>query len=220
MSGILDTLPLSQIEEDESFRLRSDGDVSGLGQSLAREGQLVPVDVRLRGPGRWQLITGFRRLAALRLLKRDRVLARLHDSLSDEDALRLALADDLWHRALSEPELQALRERLNSAGQYGGDAAEAIEHALGESPPAPEPEEQDLDVFSRDLVDRLTELSADLASVYSMWADVEPGVREQMLVHLRYASELLPFLEAPGSSEVEAAAEAGPDSEPEEPGDG
>jgi ParB family transcriptional regulator, chromosome partitioning protein len=201
MSGILDTLPLSQIEDDDSFRLRSEGDVSALGQSLAREGQLVPVDVRLRGPGRWQLVTGFRRLAALRLLKRDRVLARLHDSLSDADALRLALADDLWHRALSPEELQALRERLTAAGQYGGDAAEAIEGALGESPPPPEPEEQDLDVFSRDLVERLTELSADLASVTSMWAEVEPGVREQILVHLRYAHDLVPFLEEPAPAE-------------------
>jgi ParB family transcriptional regulator, chromosome partitioning protein len=201
--GGLETLPLTQIEEDATFRLRPEGDVAGLAQSIARSGQLVPVEVRLRGPGRWQLVTGFRRIAALKLLRRDRVLARLHDDLGDAGALDLALVDDLAHRTLSREELEAVRETLMARSWYGAAAQETVERALGEAPPPPEPEELDLDVFSRDLVARLAELSGDLASVFDAWADVEPAVQEQIRAQLRYNRDLLPFLEGapPGSSD-------------------
>lgn len=206
-SGSVEILPLSQIEGDEIFRLRPEGDVAGLAQSIARDGQLVPVEVRLLGPGRWQLVTGFRRVAALKLLRRDRVSARLHDALSDEQALSLALADDLARRDLGEDELHELRERLQGRGWYGPSAQEAIERALGELPPPPEPEELDLDVFSRDVAARLTELSQDLATIYDAWPDVEPELREQIRAQLRYARDLLPFLAESDS--------ASPDDEPD-----
>ncbi|MHB8417183.1 MAG: ParB/RepB/Spo0J family partition protein [Myxococcales bacterium] len=197
----LEILPLEQIEEDATFRLRPEGDVAGLAQSLAREGQLLPVEVRLRGPGRWQLVTGFRRVAALRLLRREQVLARLHDELGDEEALSLALADDLARRELGRDELEALRARLREQGRYGPAVQEILECALGEAPPPPEPEELDLDVFSRELAGRLEAISLDLASVYEAWRDVEPTVREQIRTQLGYGRDLLPFLEEPAPQE-------------------
>jgi ParB family transcriptional regulator, chromosome partitioning protein len=200
MVGTLDVLPLSQIDDDRRFRLRPEGDVGGLAQSLARVGQLLPVEVRLRGPGRWQLVAGFRRVAALQLLKRDLVLARLHDSLSDEEALAIALADTVSPRPFAREELVALRERLQADGHYDPAAQEVLERALGEAPLPPEPEEQDLDIFSRETATELASLSADLASLYESWGDVEPGVREQICEQVRYFHDLLPFLE-----EVDAA---------------
>ncbi len=197
----LEILPLDQIEADDTFRLRPEGDVAGLAQSLAREGQLLPVEVRLRGPGRWQLVAGFRRVAALRLLRRDKVLARLHDDLGDHEALVLALADDLARRDLPREELEALRARLREQGRYGPAAQEMLEQALGEAPPPPEPEEVDLDVFSRDLAARLEEISLDLASVFEAWQDVEPAVREQIRAQLRYGRDLLPFLDESADSQ-------------------
>jgi ParB-like chromosome segregation protein Spo0J len=214
MVGTLDVLPLSQIEDDPVFRLRPEGDVGSLAQSLARVGQLLPVEVRLRGPGRWQLIAGFRRVAALHLLKRDAVLARLHDSLSDEDALAIALAGAVSPRPLTREELVALRERLEAEGHYDPAAQEVIERALGESPPPPEPEEQDLDVFSRETANQLASLAADMATLYESWSDVEPGVQEQMRLQLRYLRDLLPFLE-----EEDAAVESEEPEESEEPDD-
>jgi hypothetical protein len=195
MVGTLDVLPLSQIDDDRSFRLRPEGDVGGLAQSLARVGQLLPIEVRLRGPGRWQLVAGFRRVAALQLLKRDSVLARLHDSLSDEEALAIALADTVSPQSLGRDELLALRERLQAEGHYDSAAQEVIERALGEAPLPPEPEEQDLDVFSRETAGELAALSADVATLYESWGDVEPEVREQICLQIRYFHDLLPFLE-------------------------
>jgi len=213
MVGTLDVLPLSQIDDDPAFRFRPEGDVGGLAQSLARVGQLLPVEVRLRGPGRWQLIAGFRRVAALHLLKREVVLARLHDSLSDEEALSMALAGAVSPRPLSRDELLALRERLETEGHYDPAAQEVLERALGEAPLPPEPEEQDLDIFSRETATELASLSADMATLYESWNDVEPSVREQMRVQLRYLHDLLPFLE-------ESESQAGSDDVDELGGEG
>jgi ParB family transcriptional regulator, chromosome partitioning protein len=195
MVGSLDTLPLSQIDEDLAFRLRPEGDVTGLAQSIAREGQLVPIEVRLRGPGRWQVVAGFRRVAALRLLKREHALARLHDQLSDEEALALAVADGVTERPLAREELEALRGRLAEEQRYGAAVQEAIERALGEAPPPPEPEEIDLDVFSREVRDRLAELAVDVGSLFENWNDADQEVREDVRAQLRYFRDLLPFLE-------------------------
>jgi ParB family chromosome partitioning protein len=195
MVGSLDTLPLSQVDDDQAFRLRVDGDVTGLAQSIAREGQLVPIEVRLRGPGRWQIIAGFRRVAALRLLQREHVLARLHDQLGDEEALALAIADGVTERPLGRDDLEALRARLTEEGRYGPAVEEAVARALGEAPPPPEPEEVDLDVFSRDVRGHLANLALDVGALYENWPDVDPSVREDVRTQLRYFRDLLPFLE-------------------------
>jgi hypothetical protein len=195
MVGTLDVLPLSQIENDAAFQLRPVGDVGGLAQSLARLGQLLPVEVRLRGPGRWQLVAGFRRVAALQLLKRDVVLARLHDTLSDQEALAIAIAGAVSPQPLSRDELIALRGKLESEGHYDPAAQEVLERALGEAPLPPEPEEQDLDIFSRETATQLASIAADMATLYESWGDVEGSVREQMRLQLRYLHDLLPFLE-------------------------
>lgn len=202
MVGTLDTLPLSQLDGDSAFRLRTEGDVTGLAQSMAREGQLVPIELRLRGPGVWQVVAGFRRVAALRLLQRGHVLARLHDQLSDDEALALALANGVTERPCSRGELEVLRERLVAEGRYGAAAQEAVERALGEAPPPPEPEEVDLDVFSRDIRDRLAGLAVDVGSLFENWSDLDAPVRADLRAQCRYFSDLLPFLEEPGEDVV------------------
>src|SRR5687767_3470540 len=71
-------ISLDRIDEDDAFRICSEGELSPLATDIARLGQLFPIELRLRRPDRFQIICGFRRVAALRFLKRDKVLARLH----------------------------------------------------------------------------------------------------------------------------------------------
>src|SRR4051794_33156785 len=85
-------IPLERLDEDTRFQVREPGDISLLATDIARLGQLFPVDLRLKPPDRFQVICGFRRVAALKFLQRERVLARLHTDLSDDDALLLSLA--------------------------------------------------------------------------------------------------------------------------------
>jgi hypothetical protein len=111
----LSYVPLSSVLDDTTFRLRPPGDVSSLAQSMAQCGQLFAVELRQVGDS-WQPITGFRRLEALRLLHRDRVLARLHPELPDTQAAMIAAADALDTRPLEEEDLLEIRERYRAMG--------------------------------------------------------------------------------------------------------
>jgi ParB family transcriptional regulator, chromosome partitioning protein len=226
-TGAVELVRLAEISTDEHFRLREPGDVADLATSIGRLGQLSPVELRLTpgaGPGepRWQVVAGFRRLAALRLLQRDEVLARLHDRLPDEDAWALALAQGLLTEPLSALELEALRERLKASGPASALAwaDELVDEAQVRAPVPPglrepfhaflhqpraveagaaqaEPEtvEMSPEELSRELAVRLFEVNQDLAAAWEAWADLPAEGRRQILDQARYLAELFPFLE-------------------------
>ena len=151
-TGAVEFIALEDIAPDEAFRLRPEGDVSDLATSLGRLGQLVPVELRpwpgagSDGP-RWQVVAGFRRMAAVRLLARERVLARLHAELSDGDAWGVALTQALLQEPLGEVELGALRERLEASGTAPW-AEELVEDALARAPVSPELRERFLEFLA------------------------------------------------------------------------
>lgn len=137
-TGSVVFVPLEAIAPDETFRLRPEGDVSVLAASIGRLGQLAPVELRpLAGAGeggpQHQVVAGFRRLAALRMLLRDRVLARVHESLSDEDAWGIALVEGLTGEPMVETELVTLRDRLAASGVAPW-ALELVEEARARAP--------------------------------------------------------------------------------------
>lgn len=119
-------VPLARIAQDTTFRLRQPGDVSSLARSIAQAGQLFPIEVRPAGEG-YQPITGFRRLAALRLLVRDRVLVRIHPALGDEAAALIAAADALDDAPLDRADLLEMRERYRAMGW----STPALEELIG-----------------------------------------------------------------------------------------
>jgi orotate phosphoribosyltransferase len=137
-TGAVEFVSLDDVAPDERFRLRPDGDVATLASSIGRVGQLVPVELRplpgaVEGGPRWQVVAGFRRLAGLRLLLRERVLARLHAELPDPDAWALAIAHALLVEPLTVGELEALRERLAAEGVARW-AGELIDEAIARAP--------------------------------------------------------------------------------------
>jgi hypothetical protein len=141
-TGAVEFVPLSAISDDGTFRLRDVGDVSALAASMGRLGHLVPVELRrLASPAgaapRFQVVAGFRRLAALRLLARERVLARVHGTLDDEDAWGIALAHALLGEPLHAGELERLRARLAEA-KVAPWADELVDEALVRAPVDPE----------------------------------------------------------------------------------
>jgi ParB-like chromosome segregation protein Spo0J len=144
-TGAVAFVPLAAIAGDETFRLRDAGDVSALAASIGRLGHLVPVELRplpgaLPGGPRFQVVAGFRRLAALRMLARERVLARIHASLDDEDARAIARAHALVGEPLRANELEELRQRL-AAARIAPWAEELIEEALARGAEAAAPDD-------------------------------------------------------------------------------
>jgi hypothetical protein len=225
-TGAVEFVALDDIAIDDRFRLRPDGDVSALASSMGRLGQLVPIEVRpwpgaaSDGP-RWQVVTGFRRLAALGLLHRDRVLARVHATLADEEAWALALVQAILDEPLTAPEIEALRARLESEAVAPW-AADLLDEALVRAPldpdvrerffeflkgplpaaiervdeaqPEPEVVEVDADDLLRGLATRLYEVNQDLATAFASWRDLPLEGRQLVLAQARYVAELFPFL--------------------------
>ncbi|WP_267145457.1 ParB/RepB/Spo0J family partition protein [Myxococcus dinghuensis] len=191
-------MPLERLEDEASFRLRPEGDVSGLATDIARLGQLFPVDVRPLGGERFQLVCGFRRVAALRFLKRDAVQARVHTDLSDEDALLMSLAEAI-HATPVEPEvLEAKRDQLEAQGRLSAAVADMLEKALAtEESLAPEgvEEEIDADELAADVSQRLGAINQDLSLLADVFASLDESRRAELLMQLRYSSELVAYLE-------------------------
>lgn len=141
-TGTVEFVPLSEVSEDGTFRLREEGDVSALAASVGRLGQLAPIELRpLPGAGddgpRYQVVAGFRRLAALRMLLRGRVLARVHSALGDEDAWGLALGQALLSEPLDRAALERLRARLAEIPEASW-ADDLLDEALVRAPVEPE----------------------------------------------------------------------------------
>jgi hypothetical protein len=82
-------------------------------------------------------VAGFRRVAALRLLRRERALARVHGSLSDEDAWALSLSLALLTEPMDRAGLDALRERL-ALGELAPWADELVDEAVVRAPVDPD----------------------------------------------------------------------------------
>ena len=166
-TGAVDFVSIDDISDDGTFRLRLPGDVTLLAASIGRLGQLLPVELRPLPPAataarpegggagsadpedgflpevplapRWQVVAGFRRIEALRMLQRDRVLARIHAELDDEDAWALALSRPLLSEPYLASELEALRERIAGVAPW---AEELVEEALVRAPVSTEERER------------------------------------------------------------------------------
>jgi ParB-like chromosome segregation protein Spo0J len=225
-TGVVELVPLGAIIGDPTFRLRPEGDVAALAGSIARLGQLTPIELRPipspeGSPRRFQVVAGFRRLAAVALLARDRVLARVHARLDEDDAWGLALTQALLDQPLGAPELAALKERLASLAGAGWAEAlvdEALERAAaGEGAPAGAPpggeeasddaqdaagdaamEEAPVEVTPEELAEglatRLWEINSDLSVATDAWDDLPAHGRRIILEQLRFVAELHDYL--------------------------
>ncbi|XXF80638.1 ParB N-terminal domain-containing protein [Myxococcaceae bacterium GXIMD 01537] len=189
---------LEQLDEDACFRLRPEGDISALATDVARLGQLFPVDVRELGPERYQLVCGFRRVAALRFLKRDRVLARVHARLSDEDALLLSLAEAIHASPVEREELEARKAQLEAQGRLSAAVRDMLEKALEtEDGLAPEgvEEEVDADELAVDVTERLGDINQDLSLLADVFSSLDEARKAELLNQLRYSAQLVAYLE-------------------------
>ncbi len=196
--GTLTSIALEQVEEDATFRIRPAGEITQLATDLARLGQLFPVDVRPLGTDRYQIICGFRRVAALRFLKRDQVQARVHEGLSDDDALMMALASAIHATPVDREELEAKRDQLEEQGRLSAAARDMLEKALAaEDALAPETveEEVDADELAGDVSQRLGEINQDLSLLADVFNSLDEARRAELLMQLRYSAELVAYLE-------------------------
>jgi ParB family chromosome partitioning protein len=191
-------IALERVLDDKTFQVRPEGELSLLATDIARLGQLFPVDLRLVPPDKFQIISGFRRVAALRFLQRDKVLARLHTDISDEDALLTSLAAAIHGAPVTRENLSAVRARLEREGRLTPAARDMLEKALATedhlAPEGPE-EEVDADELALDVTARLGEINQDLALLADVFGSLDEERKRELVEQLRYSADLVAFLE-------------------------
>jgi len=110
--------------EDNTFLLRLEIDDFTLMESLQNEGQKFPVILRGKVP--YQIVSGFRRISALRKLFIEHVKAIVYPDLGDDEALKLALIENLQRSSLSNLEIALSCARLRKEGYSTFDISELI----------------------------------------------------------------------------------------------
>lgn len=195
-------LALERLDPDRTFLIRDEAEldeVTALATDIARLGQLVPIDVRLVAPDRLQIVTGFRRVAALRFLQREKVVARLHTELSTGDAMLMALASAIHSKSVTAEALVAVQARLTADGTLTPPAKDMLAKALAtDDSLAPEhvEEEVDADELASDVTMRLSQCNQDLSLLADVFDQLDDEKRAALLAQLKYSIELVAFLES------------------------
>ncbi len=126
-SSKLVEVPLDQLVESERLQFRQElPDIETLARDIKQRGQTTPAFVRLLPGGKYELISGYRRLAAIRRLNLEVILARVFPDLSDKETERLAISENLQRKDLSDLEHGKETPRALIVGK--------IEEALDVSP--------------------------------------------------------------------------------------
>lgn len=127
-------IELAAVVEHEPYRsLRADlRDIDDLAAKIEERGQLVAILVWLRR-GRYVLLSGHRRVAALRKLGQQTVKAIVYSDrdLSEQDALDIAIQDNVDRNNFSKLELAALVVRLTEQGKSQRDIARRLRISNG-----------------------------------------------------------------------------------------
>ncbi len=119
-------LPLAQIAiEDETFRFRASLRTGPLRESIAAEGQQLPIIVRRLGPGpRYQIVSGFRRTTAMRELRAETIAAIVRDDLADDEiAFRASVLENSQRRTYSDIDRALVIKRYEDRGYGSVDVA-------------------------------------------------------------------------------------------------
>jgi ParB/RepB/Spo0J family partition protein len=117
-------VPLHAIDESDLFRLRLPPyrDVPALADDLKAQGQLAPLFVRPRDQ-RYELISGYRRLTALKLIAATTAFCRIFRDISDARAYDIAITENEERNDLSVLERAQICLRLQSEGKTADEIA-------------------------------------------------------------------------------------------------
>lgn len=193
---------------DDLLRVRPSAREDLLEESIRLVGQQTPVVLRFReNTKKWQVVAGFRRIEALKNLKRHGVIARLFDQLDDEEAIKTAVTDNFFSGDLSGEHLDAFMERIRNENLLVGGTLEFLDWAREKVSKVEatlrsnevETMEEDAGSMSvTDQIDRtfvnLSEASQGLERIFLNWSDVSPSDRKLLAAECKYIHDLYPFL--------------------------
>jgi len=124
-------IPLDELDlGDHSFRFRAALRVGPLRDSIAAEGQQLPIVVRwvgASGEQRYQIISGFRRATAMRELQATTIAAIVRDDLGDDEAaFRASVLENSQRRTYSDIDRALVIKSYEDRGFSSVDVAQLM----------------------------------------------------------------------------------------------
>jgi hypothetical protein len=166
-------VPVADIVTDPEARPRPLRGVARLAANIKRFGQLQPMVVTPDGDG-WRLVTGYRRLAALKRAGATHALVRVVRDLDPATAAALYVAENCLVEGVSPNAVRHLAARLGDAPAFAQVLAlvQADDEAVSE------------DVYLEDMAEdarhHLAEGAAWVATLRPHWAELEPADRDAL----------------------------------------
>lgn len=180
-------VPLAAVGFDPREAPRPVRDVARLAANIKRFGQLTPVVVRPSDHG-LQLVTGYRRMAALQVAGFTHVVVRIIPDLDDATAAALYVAENCLQGGVSSNAVRRLAERLQGAPGFStilplvvADDEEAVEEVYVED-------------MSREAHQNLAEGAAWIAALRPYWGDLDAAERgglEDLLTYFAKVAQRL-----------------------------
>ena len=124
-------LKLSEIREPKFLLRTSLGRIEELADSIRKKGLLNPLTVRKTTEG-YELVCGWRRYNALKMLGMEEVLCIVHEDLSDKDAFEIALVENVQRKELSP--MEEARAFKKYVEEYGWGSASQLAEKIGKYP--------------------------------------------------------------------------------------
>ena len=131
----IERILLSLIEPDpQNVRSPDDPEAQLLAESIGKQGQLVPITVYAVGGGRFRVLLGDRRLAALGLAGKTHALARVVPRPTDGEIAIEQGAENTARKDLETPEMVALVAKVQAGnpGMPGREIAQRLGRSEGE----------------------------------------------------------------------------------------
>ena len=120
-------LPLEKLADDETFMFRANLRVGDLKASIQADGQQLPIVVRKTGKTRgmrYQVISGFRRLKAVKALGWTTIAAIVREDLDDDEAaFRASVLENTARKTYSDIDRAIAIRRYRDAGHKAADVA-------------------------------------------------------------------------------------------------
>lgn len=180
-SAVERRVPLSQVVVREGDNPRPLRGLLRLAANIRRYGQLTPVVVVREGEA-LRLVTGFRRMAALKLAGATHVAVRIVPDLDERTAAALYIAENCLPDGISSKAVAHLAE------QMGEDASPAFAAVLAEiqADDAGVVEEVYLEDIAEEARHHLAEGAAWVATLRPHWRDLEPEDRQPLVDLITY----------------------------------
>ncbi len=123
------TIPLGLIVDSDALRLRLPPypGIEELAESIRLRGQCSPMFTQPKGDGTHELISGYCRFAALKLLNAEHAIVRVFRNLTSQEAYELAVSENQDRNNLSELERASICLNLQKSGRTTKQIAEKME---------------------------------------------------------------------------------------------